>query len=84
VPGVLDRRATTRGGMHRRPNPTVIMKWATKPMIGRPRSIYGGVTAPGTSRLVGENPPLMSDRACRTILVLVITVGAILRDDRKH
>src|SRR5882762_1907207 len=32
-----------------------------------------------TSRLFGENPPLMSDRTCRAILVLVITAGAILR-----
>jgi 4-amino-4-deoxy-L-arabinose transferase-like glycosyltransferase len=32
-----------------------------------------------TSRLFGENPPLMSDRTCRAILVLVMTAGAILR-----
>src|SRR5947207_15909222 len=29
IPGVFDRRATSRGGMHRRPNATVIVKWAT-------------------------------------------------------
>jgi hypothetical protein len=29
IPGVCDRRATPRGGMHRRPNASVIMKRAT-------------------------------------------------------
>src|SRR5439155_26410189 len=31
IPGVFDRRATQRGGMHRRPNATVFMKVSTKP-----------------------------------------------------
>src|SRR5438128_3969210 len=30
IPGVFDRRVTQRDGMHRRPNATVFMKWATK------------------------------------------------------
>src|SRR5712691_5867464 len=30
IPGVFDRRATQRGGMHRRPNATVFMKVSTK------------------------------------------------------
>src|SRR5881409_3789742 len=30
IPGVFDRRATPRGGMHRRPNATVFMKGSTK------------------------------------------------------
>src|SRR6266487_653138 len=29
IPGVFDRRATPRGGMHRRPNATVIVKRTT-------------------------------------------------------
>src|SRR5437762_11631409 len=29
IPGVFDRRATQRGGMHRRPNATVFMKVST-------------------------------------------------------
>src|SRR5439155_14467069 len=30
IPGVFDRRATPRGGMHRRPNAAVITRRATK------------------------------------------------------
>src|SRR6266516_2702787 len=30
IPGVFDRRATQRGGMHRRPNATVFMKVSPK------------------------------------------------------
>src|SRR5436190_15747084 len=30
IPRVFDRRATPRGGMHRRPNATVFMKVSTK------------------------------------------------------
>src|SRR5881392_3588723 len=36
IPRVFDRRATPRGGMHRRPNATVFMKVSTK-RSGQPR-----------------------------------------------
>src|SRR5438128_5843281 len=40
IPGVFDRRATPRDGMHRRPNATVFMKVSTKDQA-RPGTKYG-------------------------------------------
>jgi len=73
IPGVFDRRATPRGGMHRRPNATVFMKVSTK--VFTPRADIVVKRATGAPRRSfsgggGRSPPdqdwrFVCERPCR-------------------
>src|SRR5439155_7488721 len=76
IPGVFDRRATQRGGMHRRPNATVFMKVSTQ---RSPRSTVRSASS-GTDR---KEPFAVLDRLS-VLDVDVHHLPVVLRIDLVH